>query len=75
MLSNFLETKFNNQEFSELLITNYLKKSKIIEKQKKLNIPQNQLFDKVLKKLAIQGFDYENSFKILQKLISNGKSF
>ena len=67
MLSNFLETKLNNQEFSELLITNYLKKSKIIEKQKKLNIPQNQLFDKVLKKLAIQGFDYENSFKILQK--------
>ena len=75
LLSNFLETKFNNQEFSELLIINYLKKSKIIEKQKKLNIPQNQLFDKVLKKLAIQGFDYENSFKILQRLISDGKSF
>ena len=43
------------------LIKNYLKKSKIIEKQKKLNISEKQLFDNILRKLINQGFNYYES--------------
>ena len=73
MASEFLNKMFENQKFPELLVRNYLKKSKIIEKQKKLNISEKQLFDNILRKLANQGFEYYESIGILKKLISNGE--
>ena len=73
MASSFLDKMFENQKFPELLLRNYLKKSKIIEKQKKLNISEKQLFDKIIKKLANQGFSYEESNKVLKKIILNGE--
>ena len=65
----FLKKKFNDQTLTQTLLINYLNKSNIIEKQKKLNISDKQLFDKVLSKLAQQGFEYEDSVKILHKKI------
>ena len=73
LASEFLNKMFENQKFPELLVRNYLKKTKIIEKQKKLNISEKQLFDKILKKLANQGFEYNESIKVLKKIISNGE--
>ena len=70
--SQFITHKFSEENLNELLLRNYLKKSKIIDKQKKLNLTETQLFDKVLSKLIQQGFDYEDSTKILKKLISYG---
>ncbi len=70
--STFLTNKFNEENLNELLLRNYLNKSKIIEKQKKLSLTETQLFDKVLSKLIQQGFDYEDSTKILKKIISHG---
>ena len=67
----FLTNKFNEENLNELLVRNYLNKSKIIEKQKKLSLTETQLFDKVLSKLIQQGFDYEDSTKILKKVISH----
>ena len=46
--STFLTNKFNEENLNELLLRNYLNKSKIIEKQKKLSLTETQLFDKVL---------------------------
>ena len=65
----FLEKKFNDQSLNQTLLINYLNKSNIVEKQKKLNISEKQLFDKILSKLSQQGFEYEDSIKILNKII------
>ncbi len=65
----FLKKKFNDQTLTQTLLINYLKKSNIIEKQKKLNISDKQLFDKILSKLAQQGFEYEDSVKILREIM------
>ena len=70
--SEFLKNKFNEENLNELLLRNYLNKSKIIEKQKKLSLTETQLFDKVLNKLIQQGFDYEDTTKILKKIITHG---
>ena len=37
-----------------------------------LNISEKQLFDKIIYKLINQGFSYETSRKVLEKMISNG---
>ena len=65
----FLKKKFNDETLNQTLLINYLNKSNIIEKQKKLNISDKQLFDKILSKLVQQGFEYEDSVKILQKIM------
>ena len=72
IVSQFISYKFSEENLNELLLMNYLKKSKIIDKQKKLNLTETQLFDKVLSKLIQQGFDYEDATKILKKIISYG---
>ena len=72
--SKFISNKFKEEHLDELLLKNYLIKSKIIEKQKKLNLTETKLFDKVLSKLIQQGFDYENSTKILKKIILYGNT-
>ena len=65
----FLKKKFMDKTLNQTLLINYLNKSNIVEKQKKLNISDKQLFDKILSKLAQQGFEYEDSVKILNKKI------
>ncbi len=65
----FLKKKFNDQTLTQTLLINYLNKTNIIKKQKKLNISDKQLFDKILSKLAQQGFEYEDSIEILNKII------
>ena len=65
----FLKKKFEDEKLKQTLLINYLNKSKILEKQKKLNISEKQLFDKILSKLSQQGFEYEDSIKILNKII------
>ncbi len=65
----FLKKKFKDGTLNQTLLINYLNKSKIVEKQKKLNISDKQLFDKILSKLSQQGFEYEDSIKILNKII------
>ena len=65
----FLKKKFNDQTLTQTLLINYLKKSNIIKKQKKLNISDKQLFDKILSKLSQQGFEYEDSINILNKIM------
>ena len=50
-----------DETLNQTLLINYLNKSNIVEKQKKLNISDKQLFDKILSKLAQQGFEYEDS--------------
>ena len=66
---SFLKKKFNDQTLTQTLLINYLKKSNIVEKLKKLNISDKQLFDKILSKLAQQGFEYEDSVKILREIM------
>ena len=73
MINRFLKTTFLKNELDQILIHNYIKKTNLVEKLKKLNIPEQELFDKVLKKLSYQGFEYGDSYKILQKLIVNGR--
>ena len=58
-----------DQTLNQTLLINYLNKSNIVEKQKKLNISDKQLFDKILSKLSQQGFEYEDSIKILNKIM------
>ena len=65
----FLKKKFEDEKLKQTLLINYLNKSNIVEKQKKLNISDKQLFDKILSKLSQQGFEYEDSIKILNKII------
>ena len=65
----FLKKKFEDEKLKQTLLINYLNKSKILEKQKKLNISDKQLFDKILSKLSQQGFEYEDSIKILNKIM------
>ena len=65
----FLKKKFEDETLKQTLLINYLNKSKIVEKQKKLNISDKQLFDKILSKLSQQGFEYEDSIKILNKIM------
>ena len=65
----FLKKKFEDEKLKQTLLINYLNKSKILEKQKKLNISDKQLFDKVLSKLSQQGFEYEDSINILNKIM------
>ena len=65
----FLKEKFNDEKLNQTLLINYLNKSNIVEKQKKLNISDKQLFDKILLKLSQQGFEYEDSIKILNKIM------
>ena len=65
----FLKKKFEDEKLKQTLLINYLNKSKILEKQKKLNISDKQLFDKILSKLAQQGFEYEDSVKILREIM------
>ena len=64
-----MKKKFEDEKLKQTLLINYLNKSKIVEKQKKLNISDKQLFDKILSKLSQQGFEYEDSIKILNKII------
>ena len=65
----FLKKKFEDEKLKQTLLINYLNKSKIVEKQKKLNISDKQLFDKILSKLIQQGFEYEDSIRVLNKII------
>ena len=65
----FLKKKFMDKTLNQTLLINYLNKSNIIEKQKKLNISDKQLFDKILSKLSQQGFEYEDSINILNKIM------
>ena len=65
----FLKKKFEDEKLKQTLLINYLNKSKILEKQKKLNISDKQLFDKILSKLSQQGFEYEESINILNKIM------
>ena len=65
----FLKKKFMDETLNQTLLINYLNKSKILEKQKKLNISDKQLFDKILSKLSQQGFEYEDSIKVLNKIM------
>ena len=65
----FLKKKFEDEKLKQTLLINYLNKSKIVEKQKKLNISDKQLFDKILSKLSQQGFEYEDSINILNKIM------
>ena len=65
----FLKKKFMDETLNQTLLINYLNKSNIVEKQKKLNISDKQLFDKILLKLSQQGFEYEDSIKILNKIM------
>ena len=65
----FLKKKFMDKTLNQTLLINYLNKSNIVEKQKKLNISDKQLFDKVLSKLSQQGFEYEDSINILNKIM------
>ncbi len=69
LIADFFRDELTNENLDELLIKNYLNRTRIIEKQKKLNISDKQLFDKMLIKLTNQGFNYENSRKILKKFI------
>ncbi len=73
LASSYLNLKFSDNELDQVLIKNYLKKTKLVQKQKKLNISEKQLFDKIIKKLANQGFSYEESNKVLKKIILNGE--
>ncbi len=70
--SEFLKKRFSDDQLNKTLLENYIRKSRILEKQKKLNISEKELFDKMLNKLAQEGFDYEDSIKILKKIISDG---
>ncbi len=74
LINKFLGTAFLNSNLDNILISNYIKKTNLLEKLKKLNIPEQELFDKVLKKLSYQGFGYEDSYKMLQKLLENGRN-
>ena len=65
----FLKKKFMDETLNQTLLINYLNKSNIVEKQKKLNISDKQLFDKVLSKLSQQGFEYEDCINILNKIM------
>ena len=67
LVRNFFHEKLENKDIDEQLILNYLKKNRLIEKQKKLNISEKQVFDKILKKLSYQGFDFDSSKRILKK--------
>ena len=69
MVNLFLKKCFKDETLNQTLLINYLNKSNIVEKQKKLNISDKQLFDKILFKLSQQGFEYEDSIKILSKII------
>ena len=72
LITSYLNSKLNDIDLEQLLIRNYLKKTKLVEKQKKLNISEKQLFDKIIKKLANQGFGYEQSKRILNNIIFDG---
>ncbi len=72
LVNDFLDSKLKDENLEKTLIKNYLKRSKLYEKQKKLNISDKQLFDKIMYKLSYQGFDYEESKKILSNIISDG---
>ena len=65
----FLKKKFMDETLNQTLLINYLNKSNILKKQKKLNISDKQLFDKVLSKLSQQGFEYEDAINILNKIM------
>ena len=69
LAENRLNAYFSKKNLEESLIKNFLKKSKIIDKQKKLNISDSQLFDKIITKLSYQGFNYELSRNLLKKII------
>jgi SOS response regulatory protein OraA/RecX len=70
LVNKIINTRMLENDLTQILIENYLKKSKIIEKQKKTDMSDKQLFDKIITKLAKQGFDYYDSKKILTKIIS-----
>ena len=72
LITSYLNPKLNDIDLEQILIRNYLKKTKLVEKQKKLNISEKQLFDKIIKKLANQGFGYEPSKQILNNIIFDG---
>ena len=67
--ANLFLKKIQRRTLNQTLLINYLNKSNIVEKQKKLNISDKQLFDKILSKLSQQGFEYDDSIKILNKII------
>ena len=68
---NYLNTYLSSEDLEEKLIQNFLNRTKIIDRQKKLNISDSQLFDNIILKLGYHGFDYELSRNILKKLIFN----
>ncbi len=71
LTENYLKVYFSSENLEEKLIKNFLKRSKIIDKQKKLNISDSQLFDNIIIKLSYHGFNYELSRDLLRKIISN----
>ena len=71
-IKQFLNEKFSDEKLDQILLKNFIYKSRIIEKQKKLKISERQLFDKIIRKLIQQGFNYEDSIKLLREIISDG---
>ena len=71
LIKNRLNMYLSSENLEEKLIQNFLYRTKIIDKQKKLNISDSQLFDNIIPKLINQGFDYELSRDVLKKIISN----
>ena len=71
LIKNRLNIYLSSENLEEKLIQNFLYRTKIIDKQKKLNISDSQLFDNIIPKLINQGFDYELSRNVLKKIISN----
>ena len=72
IMNEFISSKFDDEELEIKLIENFLKKNRTIEKQKKLIISEKQLFDKIIYKLVNQGFGFETSKKVLNRIISDG---
>ena len=54
----------------EKLIENFLKRKKNIFNPKNSNQTKKEYFDKILKKLIQQGFDYQKCFEFLKKKIN-----
>ena len=71
LIKNNLNTYLSSKNLEEKLIKNFLNRTKIIDKQKKLNISDIQLFDRIMLKLSYHGFDLELSRSMLKKIIFN----
>ena len=58
------------ENITELLIENYLHKTKLLKHIQKTRISKKEFFDKILKKLLQQGFDQYKSISFIKKKLS-----